>query len=200
MFFTTKHWVATAFNNTIQVWKTTTDIKVLFLVEYVTPNSLAISALPQLYKNIFSAKGNSNLTDLDIKHWDIKTRNKLASKLYNEYKVSGWLSSIENKVEMEVCLFDKQANSKQLILVETTDINDKKYFKDSLQRITIYPSKTFLKQTEKALTQHTSIEDSYRQHRKFFNAGIKQYSSDEYGMTKNEAKHYMLDLRIKMKV
>ncbi|MBU3714853.1 MAG: hypothetical protein FGM46_07885, partial [Ferruginibacter sp.] len=177
MFFATKHWVAGAFNDKIQVWKTVTDIEILFLVDYIKPNCRVISALPRLYKNIFPSDSNSNLNDLDIKHWDIGRRNGLARQLFDEYNIYGWLSSIEDKVELEVCLFDKQTNSRQLILVDTTDRNSKKYFKDSLQRIKIFPPKAFYDKTAKELTTHSDIEESYKQHQKYFNVGIKHYTT-----------------------
>jgi hypothetical protein len=49
MRFTTKHWVAGAFHDTVQVWETLTEIKVLFLAEYLEENSWTYSALPALY-------------------------------------------------------------------------------------------------------------------------------------------------------
>ncbi len=53
MFFATKKWVAGVFNQNVQIWKTTTDIELLFLVEHVKHNSWTISSLPHLYANIF---------------------------------------------------------------------------------------------------------------------------------------------------
>lgn len=193
MFFGTKYSVATAFNDTIQVWKTTTDIEVLFLVEYLTGSSWTISALPRLYNSIFPADSNPNFNDLDIKHWDVNRRNKLLQKLFYDYKISGWLTSLENRVEIEVCLFDKQTNSKQLILIDTCDRKNEKYFKDSLQKIKTFPSENFYNQTTEQFDK-----DSHKQHKRFINAAIKEYS--EKGMKKNEAKHYMFDLRTKLEI
>ncbi len=105
MFFGTKFFVAESFNDNIQVWQTTTDINVLFLVEYLNSRSWAFSALPRLYANIFNESNSTDYNDLDIKHFDISRRNKLIQKLFCDYKVSGWFTSVEGKIEVEVCLF-----------------------------------------------------------------------------------------------
>lgn len=202
MFFATKKWVAGAFNENIQIWKTTTDIEVLFLVEHVTYNSWTKSALPRLYNNIFSTDCNTNFDDLDIKHWDINRRNNLVRKLYDEYTISGWLSSIENKVELEVCLFDKHANASQIILVGTTYSNDQKYFKDSLERIRIFPTKKFYEATKMNLSEREPIftdeKDHYKRYKMTQDAWVREEVKN--GLNKIESKHFHFSLRTKLKI
>lgn len=70
MFFATKKWVAGVLNQNVQIWKTTTDIELLFLVDYVNHNSWSISALPHLYNNILPTERNLNFDDIDIKQLD----------------------------------------------------------------------------------------------------------------------------------
>lgn len=147
MSFTTKHFVAGAFNENIQVWKTTKDIELLFLVEYLTDRSYAISAVLPLYKTLFPSESELNLDDLDIKR-DLSRRDKLVRTLYGSYKVSGWFSSLESKIEVEVCLFGKAENSKQLVFVENTDRNNDNYHRDSLEKINVYPSADFYTRTK----------------------------------------------------
>ena len=202
MFFATKKWVAGVFNQNVQIWKTTTDIELLFLVEHVNHNSWTISALPHLYNNIFPNEGNLKFDDLDIKHWDKNRRDKLVRKLYDAYNISGWLSSIENKVEMEVCLFDKHANASQLILVETIDKKDQSYFKDSLDCIRILPSKLFCEATNKNLSEQGLILTDERDHFKSYDRMMKNWIKEEVqnGMEKAEAKHYHFNLRTKLKI
>jgi hypothetical protein len=200
MFFATKHWVASAFNDSIQIWKTTTDISVLFLVDYVTKNSWYISSLPKLYSIIFKDEVNHNFTDLDIKHWDLEIRNKLVHKLYSEFQISGWLSSLENRVEMEICLFNKQANSIQLILDSTSEKGNKEYYKDSLQKIKIYTPNSFIEKTSINLNEFTSREKAYNNHKKHITSLIDFYVTEDYKMNKNEARHYLYDLRTKLKI
>jgi len=202
MFFATKKWVAGVFNQNVQIWKTTTDIELLFLVEHANHNSWTISALPHLYNNIFPTESNHNFNDLDIKHWDKNRRDKLVRKLYEAYNISGWLTSLENKVEMEVCLFDKQANASQLILVDTINKNDKSYFKDSLDSISILPSQLFYEATNKKLSEHGPIPSDERDHYKRYDRMMKNWIKQEVqnGMEKVEAQHYHFNLRTKLKI
>ncbi len=202
MFFATKFWVAGVFKDTIQVWKTKTEIQVLFLVDYLNNSSWTTSALPQLFNSIFPANSYSDFDDLDIKHSDINRRNKLVKKLFDEYNISGWLTSLENKVELEVCLFDKQANTNQLQLVDTVDSKNKNYFKDSLDRIKIFPTRNFYDKTNNKFNEHVPFlakeEDHYTKYKRMMNAWIKDEVSK--GMGEVEAKHYFLNLRTKLKI
>jgi hypothetical protein len=202
MFFTTKKWVAGVFNENVQIWKTTTDIELLFLVEYVNQNSWTTSALPHLYNNLFPTERNLNFDDLDIKHWDKNRRDQLVRKLYDEYNISGWLSSLENKVEMEVCLFDKHANTSQLILVDTINKNDKTYFKDSLDSIRILPSKHFYEATNMKLSEREPVLTDEGDHYKKYSGMMKNWIKVEVqnGMEKVEAQHYHFNLRTKLKI
>jgi len=202
MFFTTKKWVAGVFNQDIQIWKTTTDIEVLFLVDHVNQNSWTFSALPHLYNNIFPTERNLNFDDLDIKHWDKNRRDQLVRKLYDANNISGWLSSLENKVEMEVCLFDKDANASQLMLVDTINKNDKTYFKDSLDSIRIFPSKLFYEATNKKLSEQEPILTEESDHYKRYHEMMENWITQEVqnGMDKTEAKHYHFNLRTKLKL
>jgi hypothetical protein len=202
MFFVTKKWVAGAFNENIQIWKTTKDIEILFLVEHLTYNSWTISALPRLYNNIFPTDSNANFDDLDIKHWDITRRNKFVRNLYDEYRISGWLTSLENKVELEVCLFDKHANAGQIFLVGTTHSNDQKYFKDSLDSLRILPAKIFYEETNKKLSEQeplfTDEKDHYKRYKKMQDAWVREDVQNCH--YKVESKHFHLSLRTKLKI
>jgi len=202
MFFATKRFVAKAFDNKIQVWKTKTDINVLFLVEYLTAMSWAISYLPHLYCGIFPNEIITNLNDLDIKHWDINRRNEFVSKLFEDFKISGWLTSLEGKIELEVCLFNKNSNSKQLSFVEITDMKNEKYFKDSLVRIKLFPTSEFYNKTQTTLNNHSSLisqgRNHYNQYKNARNAHIREKAKNDN--EKIGLKHFYYDLRIKLKI
>jgi len=202
MFFTTKLWVAGAFNETIQVWKTKTDIQILFLVDYLNDRSCTISALPQLFNTIFPEDSNFDLDDLDIKYKDINRRNKLVRKLYNEYQIYGWLTSLENKVELEVCLFDKQANTTQLELIDSVERKNKKYFKDSLEIISIYPTNSFYVKTNQQLLKQSNILSGDNNHYESYKGMINTWIKDEVqnGMNEVEATHYFLNFRTKLNI
>jgi hypothetical protein len=202
MFFTTKKWVAGVFHENVQIWKTATDIELLFLVEHVNQNSWTTSALPHLYNNLFPTERNLNFNDLDIKHWDKNRRDQLVHKLYDANKISGWLSSLENKVEMEVCLFDKHANASQLMLVDTIHKKDKTYCKDSLDSIRILPSKLFYEATNKKLSEREPMLTDEGDHYKKYSGMMKNWIKVEVqnGMEKVEAQHYHFNLRTKLKI
>lgn len=202
MFFTTKKWVAGVFNENVQIWKTTTDIELLFLVEHVNQNSWTVTALPHLYNNLFPTERKLNFDDLDIKHWDKNKIDKLVRTLYDANNISGWLSSLENKVEMEVCLFDKHANASQLILVDTIHKKDKTYFKDSLDSIRILPSKHFYEATNKKLSEREPMLTDEGDHYKKYSGMMKNWIKVEVknGMEKVEAQHYHFNLRTKLKI
>jgi hypothetical protein len=202
MFFSTKKWVAGVFNENVQIWKTTTDIELLFLVEHVNQNSWTFSALPHLYNTLFPTERNINFDDLDIKRWDKNRRDMLVRKLYDANNISGWLSSLENKVEMEVCLFDKDANASQLILVDTIHKKDKTYFKDSLDSIRILPSKLFYEATNKKLSEREPMLTDEGDHYKKYSGMMKNWIKVEVqnGMEKVEAQHYHFNLRTKLKI
>jgi hypothetical protein len=202
MFFATNQWVAGAFNETIQVWKTKTDIQILFLVDYLNDRSWTISAFPQLVNSIFLEDTNSEVDYLDIKQKDINKRNKLVRKLFDEHQISGWLTSVENKVELEVCLFDTQSNTNQLEFLETVDRKSKKYLKDSLESISIYPANSFYERTNQELLKYSPLlsdnEDHYQSYEIRINAWI-DYDVKK-GMDKVEARQHYINLRTKLKI
>jgi hypothetical protein len=202
MFFATTHSGAAAWNDTIQIWRTTNDIQVLFAVEYVTETTIGISALPALFNSVFPLKSDPNFTDLDTKHWDINTRNKFVRKLFDDYQILGWFTSVENNSFNEVCLFDKQTNSERIKLIGITNRSDKQYYKDSLQKLKFFLPQSFYDRTLNELNKHSTFptdrEGTYKKHKRYVNAWIKDYV--EKGMSKNEAKHEMISLRTQLKI
>ncbi len=202
MFFATKLCVAGAFKDSVQVWKTTTDIRVLFLIDHLDDRSWATSSLPQLYNNLFQSNSNFELSDLDIKHKNLERREKLVRRLFDEYQVSGWLTSLDGKVELEVCLFDKKANKEQLVLADAVDRRNKRYFKDSLERISISPPQDFLDKTRQKLDARAPVMVAEQDHSKRYLRGIEANIKEEMekGKSREEATHYFMNLRIKMKL
>jgi len=202
MFFATMHNEAGVWDDKIQIWKTKIEIRVLFAVDYLTSEGKGISALPGLFNRIFPSERDPSFTDLDIKHWDLVRRDKLVRKLFDDYEVSGWLSSVENKTPNEVCLFDKGANSNQIKLVEISDRSDRKYFKDSLMKIKIFPSQGFYDLTRDELEKRSSPTlgnfDSYKMHKQYISASIKYYV--ERGMERRQARHLMYNLRLNLEI
>ncbi len=147
MFFATNAFVAGAFDNNIQIWETTKDIQVLFLVEYLNKYSHAISSLPRLFNTLFPFEPNSSLDDLDIKHWDIDRRNKLIQHLFEKHSIAGWFTSLENMADLEVCLFDSRANAQQISLIENTKKVRQNLTIDSLKEFDFFLPQDFYKRT-----------------------------------------------------
>jgi len=143
MFFALKFWVAGAFNNSVQVWRVTREIEILFLVESVDYRSWTESAIPRLYKTVFPNEASGIYDDLDIKHRNIEIRNRFIKELSSEYSLTGWLTSLEGAIDLEICLF----KDNQVELNKIVNKDSKKYYKDSLKQIDIFPSQDFYKKT-----------------------------------------------------
>ncbi len=199
MFFGLKYIIAGAFHNNIQVWKTTRDIEILFLVEHLDSRSWTTSALPRLYKSIFKEESSLDIRDLDIKQ-DFSRREKFVAHLFSVHHAKGWFTSLEDKVEVEVCLFNKKQNSSQLKLIEVAEKNDEnynKYFRDSLRRLKMFPTPDFFERTQIVLKDTPIFDrtsDPYKRHLRYYKAIVK----DELDTKK--AKELYYDLRLKLKV
>jgi hypothetical protein len=202
MFFATKKWVAGAFYEQVQIWKTRNDIEVLFLVDSLDERSWAKSAIPQLYQVLFPEEKSIDLTDLDIKHRNSDRLNKLVHELFVGHEISGWLSSIEGKVEMEVCLFDKETNESHLQLLTIVDRNDVSHFKDSLNSIHVFPSPSFYDRSIQKFIERGSVfsnsQDTYKVYKSTMNAWI--HEEVQMGMDWNVARHFHFNLRLKLKI
>jgi len=123
MFFATKPWVAGVFNDSIQVWKTTRDMQVLFLIDHVDRNSWTGCSLLQLDNGVFVYGTSSVIQSTGIRDWDEDRRTSLFAKLKEEFNITGWLTSIEDKVELEVCLWGLGEENRRIAFVELFVLN-----------------------------------------------------------------------------
>lgn len=126
-------------NGNIQVWKTLSDFSVLYAVKkYLNENhpiyEMRYSSLPDIYLKKYS-DNLGEMPYLSVKKEDNQTRNNLLAVLKAE-NVFGWVTSLEDKHEMELFLFDTQIS--QLIKFQGyTDysidlkLDDKDYFSKS---------------------------------------------------------------------
>lgn len=197
MFFATKSLDTTGFNDLLQVWETKKEIKVLFLIDCLNHNSHATSALPRLFNDVFPRESNSNFDDIENKR-----HNKLVRKLYEQYEISGWLSSLENGTALEICLFDKKANSDQLQLLQTVSVNNKEYFKNSLDKIKVFPPITFYDKTTQELNGNSRFPtrqiDHYKIYKEMIDDRIK--GDIDNGKDRIKSEHDYFSLRTKLKV
>lgn len=201
MFFATTYSIAKAFGKNVQIWMTTKEIQLIFLISHIDDQSRSSSNIPQLYNKIFPEDSYLNLDDLDIKQRDFNRRYKFINKLYKIHEINGWFSSLEDSVPVEVCLFDKIANSQQLKLLEIAS-DGTKYFKESLKRIKVYPtekfySSTFQKLDEMYPSSHSKA-DYLRIHQKSRSAWIKD--DIDNGIPRIVSLHNTYDLRCKLKI
>ncbi len=76
-----------------------------------------------------------------------------------------------------MCLFDKQTNSEQIKLIGITNRTNKQYYKDSLQKLKFFLSQSFYDRTLKELNKHSTFptdrEGTYKKHKRYVNACIK---------------------------
>jgi hypothetical protein len=191
MFFGTKYFVAKAFGNNVQVWRTKKAMKVLFLVKHLNNKGWVISGLPELYKVAFPNENNNSITDLDIKQ-DINRRKPFVQRLLQDYKINGWFSSVEDKIEVEICLFNSDSMKENIELIEPCTNQDSKYFEDSLRKIRIYPSELFY-----SLTQQ-NLENTYLDYKKSIQKWIRKEAKTD--KEKENLRHYLFDLRLKLKL
>lgn len=188
MFFGTKYFLAKAFNTNVQVWKTKKTITVLFLVKYLNNRGFVISGIPDLYNTIMP---HTNITDLEIKQ-DITIRKPFISTVMQDYTIHGWVTSVEDKIEVEICLFDLNFCKENLELIESSINQDSKYIKDSLKKITICPAESFYEKTNQ------NLKSNYSAHKKAIQSWIKDEAKTQN--EKETLQHYCFDLRLKLKI
>jgi hypothetical protein len=86
--------------------------------------------------------------------------------------------------------------------VGTTNSNDQKYCKDSLDSIRILPAKIFYEETNKKLSEQgplfTDEKDHYKRYKKMQDAWVSE--DVQNGHDKFESKHFHLSLRTKLKI
>ncbi|MES1182012.1 MAG: hypothetical protein ABUL44_04365, partial [Flavobacterium sp.] len=123
---------------------------------------------------------------LEIKHFDKKKLAKLIAKMKEE-KIKGWFSSIEDKVESEICLFDRA----EVQMIETIDSPKQYICYNSLKKLKLFPSASFYKNSKE-------YASDYKSHMKWYNYTIK--NAPEYGQTPEEARYEWFNLRLKLKI
>mgnify|MGYP006109312005 FL=1 len=195
IFLGLQKYVATAFKNNsnkVQIWTVKQDIKLLFMVEELNHSSWTKSAIVNIYNEHFPSE--NRLNDLDIKHRDLNKRDKFINKLKKQ-NIIGWLSSLEGRVDLEICLFPDNQEFDKVIALETVIDHDNKEFDyiNALDRIDIYPSKQFFTQTAAQLN-----ERPFATYAKMAAA----WKEDEMkkGLTDEQARQYHLNLRTKLTI
>ena len=147
------------------------------MVLEVNRNSWVKSAVANIYKGYY---GTILLNNLDIKHFEHQKRDEFIAKLRTE-NIIGWFSSLEDKVDLEICLFPNKQELDQLIELERVIDKD------------VYPSGQFYTHTDERL-----IDSPYGDYKKMVAAWTKD--DIKQGMAEEQARHYHLNLRTKLKI
>jgi hypothetical protein len=196
MFFYLDPWLTD--QDTCQLWEAKRDFEVIFLVREVTCFAWAISAVPHIYYELFPEEKNARLTDLCIKQHDTTRRRILFSSLYNEHSINGWFTSLEGNPKLEICLFDKENNSKLIQLKEVPISGNIHDFQNSLRSLKVFPCYEFYERTHNRLckeySESCSREDFYNQHLDFYNLLVESHPEKLY------AAEFYWDLRLHLKV
>ncbi|MBI1184805.1 hypothetical protein GC194_11060 [bacterium] len=171
-----------------QLWKAKCDFKVLFMVNDLSYRAHAESAIVDIYNSIFhDGKG---LDDLDIKQHDYDKRAKLLKHLLGQ-GITGWLSSLENGAELELCLFDV---SKLESMVEFVGhANDENKMRNALITIDVFPDNDFFVRTSTKIRDNT-FDKYLKWHQQLVDEQIG------YDCTDDEARQYCLNLRVKLEI
>lgn len=201
MFFGLDFWLASVFHSTIQVWKVTKPIEVIFLCDSVDWRSWTKSSIPQLYRHIFQ-NGREELNDLDIKYFDPNRRNKFIAELSSRYSIHGWLAPMEENPELEICLFEKEFIQNHLKLMDVKTKGDTTYYKNSLREIEVYPTKSFYDRSYAILQQQhngsTDRELYWEKYQRMRESLIQEFVQSEEDVLRNRERYF--DLRAKLKI
>lgn len=201
IFFATKFSMASSFGcGRVQVWKTRNKFELPFLISHLDDfYGKATSALPELYYEAFP-NAAENLDDLDVKQ-DWRRRSEFASFLFNKRKVVGWFCSIENKDDVELCLFNKNHYLGLVELVEELQ-NEPEYYVDALRKIMVRPSQPFYDRSApfiKKTWEYSARElNQYRQYRKSYDHCVSDYVRN--GGTREDGEDMYYNLRVKLKI
>ena len=183
----------------IQVWKVLENFTVLFMIKGLNSASWASSAIIKIYNDKFDS---SHLADIRANcialkkpdNQDFSIRSSFICKLKEE-SLKGWLTSEEDRVDLEICLFPEKSEFHRIVKYEN-DVyrNDKQYdYDNALERIEIFPGKQFNVQSTKNMV-HSPFKD-YRRRIKSLIVEKKRN-----GFSEREAFLYYLDLRLKLEI
>ena len=120
--------------------------------------------------------------------------------LCSKYGLNGWLTSLEGNIELEVCLFYLKEN--QIELNEIVNKDYEKYYKDSLKKINIFPTKDFYERTYKKIRgkypeklDKKTIWSNYQQH---IIGYINEYVNNKNDTIRNQ--EYYSNLRTRLEI
>ncbi|MFZ9955701.1 MAG: hypothetical protein ACO3E1_06210 [Flavobacteriales bacterium] len=194
MFFATKYFVAKGFNERVQVWKTKKEMKVLFLVQNIDDASIPYSSLTDIFNQLFPEEANTNFNDLDIKQ-NCNRRERLVKYLFNNCDVRGWFTSVEDGQEhIELCLFDSCSIAQHLSFYGIFKNASELFYKDSLTRIKIFPTRAFYNRSAQKLMRKK--KEYLKDIKAFVNEDEERYGK----INRLHQRHFYYNLRVALKM
>lgn len=175
-------------NRQVQIWKTKKDIKLLFMVREINRFGHAKSAIVEIFNYYFPGVDAGD--DVAIKQ-NIKTRMRLIDKMKTDGFV-GWLSSVENKYVLEICLFDTN-NISYIELLQSVDQADIKNNQHTLKYIDIHPSIEFYDKSYLKIGTN-----SYDEYKNMIDEDVENECSSR--VDRNTVKNSYYNLRMKLKI
>lgn len=126
----------------IQIWEIKKDINVFFMIKDYSINHKKISSIVDIYNFLYpDNKLNSN-DDIYIKQ-NINVRTELINEL-KKLDIKSWVSSVENKDEMELFLFSSiDLHSEMIQFIKSIKINNKVF--DNYYKIESFKIENILK-------------------------------------------------------
>lgn len=129
-------------NGKIQVWKLLTDVNAIFPVKEILSCGFHRTSIDNLSMKYLDLS-EKDAYYLNVKQKNTSTRQSLI-RFLNKNSITAWVTSVEQKVSMELFLFDNPERLKELITFvgyaqENSNIYDFDYFK--YVRIIINPAK-----------------------------------------------------------
>lgn len=141
-----------------QVWKVLYDLTLLFMVSHVTRQAWVISSIVEIYQSEYPEE--VNIDDLDIKQRDFAKRRKLINLLKKE-GIIGWLSSFEDKLNLEICLFPDKSNfSGSIHPLKSVAISEYEFY-NALNDMQIHPSKQFYERSALHVNDFNDYHSSF---------------------------------------
>jgi len=201
LFFSTSFRDAWAWGGDMQLWTARKSMKILFLLRHINSFSKGESSLPDLYYDLYPNEPNKHLDDLDIKQ-DIKRRDPFAKELLKN-NISGWFTTIEDgRTDFEICLFNKNELPNYFDCKPISREDGEKYYQESLMKMDIFPTETFLKNSRELIVSKMQLCDKGKDPFKLYEKRIKSLVADclKEGRSSEYCEHEFYDIRLKFKI
>jgi len=97
----------------IQIWEATKDFDTFFMIKETNKGGYLLSSIVDIYNSFFPLDIKDETEYLSIKK-DKEQLTKITQKL-ESIGIDSWTCSVENKSEMELCLFNTSKNKNDFI-------------------------------------------------------------------------------------